>query len=225
MRHRRDPLDRSPRPSPTRGRRLARPARGDPARALHRWARLLAVAWLGVAAPVASHAAGFVALDLAQRLEAAHDAAVGTVVVVDVEVRDGEPWTVVTLEVERWWRRGGEAVQADALGVDDATTLTAAFWGGRAPGVERLQVAGMPAFVIGERVIWWLRRADEGLAAATVGVTQGVWRDLSGSWRGDDGSTLGVDESGDLRLGGDSVPDALLFAAITAAFGPVEGAP
>ena len=171
-------------------------------------------------------AAGFVALDLDQRLSAAENAAVGVISGVDVVVRDGEPWTLVTLEVERWWRSGGERVApGDILESALPRTLTVAFWGGRAPGTAPLQVAGVPAFAPGERVLWLVRAPDDGLAAPTVGVTQGVWRMVGGVWTGDDGSSLGVGEDGELALDGSAVPDELLFAALDAAFAALEEQP
>ncbi len=186
-----------------------------------RWA---ATALLALTAAAAS--AGFVALDLSERLAAAESVAVGVIRGVDTVVRDGEPWTLVTMEVERWWVAEGERVAAPGVapGADEATavtalpaSLTAAFWGGSAPGVATLQVAGVPTFAPGERVLWLLRAADDGLGAPTVGVTQGVWRWTAGAWRGDDGSTLGVDDEGGLDLDGQAVPDEVLFAALDAA--------
>jgi hypothetical protein len=206
------PAPRRTAPTPTSPRSLRRA-----------WAARLALAAFAALVGLAA-AAGFVALDLGQRLAATRDAAVGVVTDVDVEVRDGEPWTLVTLDVERWWRRAGVTLPA---GGDDGTnpgTLTAAFWGGRAPGVDALQVAGMPTFLAGERVIWWLRAADEGLAAPTVGVTQGVWREVEGRWQGDDGSLLGLDDRGALALQGEGASDEALFDAIEAAFA-AGGAP
>lgn len=189
--------------------------------------RLRAWALVAVAAVVASAAAaGFVALDLDQRLRAADNAAVGVVSGVDVVTRDGEPWTLVTLEVERWWRAAGErVVPGDIAEAALPGTLTVAFWGGRAPGTTPLQVAGVPAFTPGERVLWLVRAPDEGLAAPTVGVTQGVWRAVAGVWTGDDGSRLGVGENGELALDGSAVPDELLFDALVAAFAALEGQP
>jgi hypothetical protein len=199
--------------------------RHDPKRAPTRRgfaaAALVALVALGGAAA----AAGFVALDLDARLAAAQDAAAGRVAAIDVEVRDGEPWTVVTLDVEQWWRRAGERPSGGAFVLDDAATSTAVFWGGRAPGVAPLQIAGMPAFTVGERVLWLLRAGDEGLAAPTVGVTQGVWREVDGVWRGDDGSVLGIDENGDLSLTGESATEGVLFEAIAAAFDRLEPTP
>jgi hypothetical protein len=188
---------------------------------LRSWALLVVAAVASSAA-----AAGFVALDLDQRLRAADNAAVGVVSGVDVVVRDGEPWTLVTMEVERWWRAGGERVAGgDPAASALPRTLTVAFWGGRAPGTPPLQVAGVPAFTPGERVLWLVRAPDEGLAAPTVGVTQGVWRMLGGVWTGDDGSRLGVGDDGELALDGSAVPDELLFAALDAAFAALEEQP
>ncbi len=186
-------------------------------------------AWLLVAAAAVTTcaaAAGFVALDLEQRLRAADNAAVGVIAEVDVVVRDGDPWTLVTLEVERWWRAGGERVTAGGNASPELPrTLTVAFWGGRVPGTAALQVAGVPAFAPGERVLWLVRAPDDGLAAPTVGVTQGVWRAVGGVWNGDDGSRLGVGDDGELALGGSAVPDELLFDALDAAFSTLEVQP
>ncbi|MFU8889692.1 MAG: hypothetical protein ACNA8N_13945 [Trueperaceae bacterium] len=194
-----------------------------PARRVRAW---VATALLAVTATAAS--AGFVALDLAQRLAAAESIAVGVIRGVDVVVRDGEPWTLVTMEVERWWVAAGTRVAATA-GDEPAAALpethTAAFWGGRAPGAPPLQVAGVPSFGPGERVLWLLRAADDGLGAPTVGVTQGVWRWTAGVWRGDDGSLLGVDDDGDLALDGQAAPDEVLFAALDAALAALEPRP
>jgi hypothetical protein len=192
--------------------------------------RWLAVALVTFTATAAS--AGFVALDLTERLAAAESVAVGVIGSVDVVVRDGEPWTLVTMEVERWWVVAGARVAGDAAEAPDDTpeaalpaSLTAAFWGGRAPGAPPLQVAGVPTFGPGERVLWLLRAADDGLGAPTVGVTQGVWRWSAGAWRGDDGSSLGVDDDGDLVLDGQSAPDEALFAALDAALDALEPRP
>jgi hypothetical protein len=192
--------------------------------------RWLAVALVTFTATAAS--AGFVALDLTERLAAAESVAVGVIGSVDVVVRDGEPWTLVTMEVERWWVVAGARVAGDAAEAPDDTpeaalpaSLTAAFWGGLAPGAPPLQVAGVPTFGPGERVLWLLRAADDGLGAPTVGVTQGVWRWSAGAWRGDDGSSLGVDDDGDLVLDGQSAPDEALFAALDAALDALEPRP
>jgi len=194
---------------------------GPIGRRLRTW-MLVAVAAVSASAA----AAGFVALDLDQRLRAADNAAVGVVSGVDVVVRDGDPWTLVTLEVERWWRAGGERVAPGDLPASALPrALTVAFWGGRAPGTAPLQVAGVPTFAAGERVLWLVRAPDDGLAAPTVGVTQGVWRMVGGVWTGDDGSRLGVGEDGELALDGSAVPDELLFAALEAAFAALEEQP
>ena len=207
--------------------RAAAQGRGPRVRGPRRW---LAIALVTVTATAAS--AGFVALDLPQRLAAAESVAVGVISGVDVIVRDGEPWTLVTMEVERWWVAAGARVAADAADATGAmpeaalpASLTAAFWGGRAPGAPPLQVAGIPTFAPGERVLWLLRAADDGLGAPTVGVTQGVWRWSAGVWRGDDGSSLAVDDDGDLVLDGRPAPDEVLFAALDAALDALEPLP
>lgn len=182
-------------------------------------ATLAALALLG---PGAS-AGGWRALDLDARLDAAHDALVGTVSAVDVEARDGEPWTIVTLDVERWLVRDGVVALPDA---DDLPgPFEAAFWGGRVPGVPTVLVAGMPRFAVGERVIWFLHESDVGLAAPIVGVDQGLWRDREGAWTGVDGTTLGVDANGLPELGGTTASDDELFEALTEAFVARRGAP
>jgi hypothetical protein len=190
-----------------------------------------------LALTAAAASAGFVALDLSERLAAAESVAVGVIRGADVVVRDGEPWTLVTMEVDRWWVVGGERVVANEPGVapdaDETSeaaavppdSLTAAFWGGRAPGAPTLQVAGVPTFGPGERVLWFLRAADDGLGAPTVGVTQGVWRWAAGVWRGDDGSIPGVDDEGSLVLDGEGVADEVLFAALDAALDALERRP
>jgi hypothetical protein len=171
-----------------------------------------------LAAAAMATAGGWRALDLPDRLAAAREAFVGRVASVDVAVRDGEPWTIVTLEVERWWRREGRATG------DGPREVRVALWGGRAPGAEPLLVAGAPTFVPGERVVLWLRSLDDGLAVPIVGVDQGAWRWGEGAWRGADGRTLGVGAGGRPELDGAPAPDALLFDALDAAFRELEGA-
>lgn len=180
---------------------------------------LIALASLGPG----SSAGGWRALDLDARLDAAHDAVVGTVSAVTVDARDGEPWTIVTLDVERWLVRDGQVTLPDADELPGS--FEAAFWGGRAPGLPTLLVAGMPSFALGERVIWLLHEPDVGLAAPIVGVDQGVWRDQGGVWAGVDGASLGVDANGLPELGGATTSDDELFEALTAAFVARLGAP
>src|SRR3972149_2402455 len=118
------------------------------------------------------------ALDPPARLAAAREAFVGRVASVEVDVRDGEPWTLVTLEVERWWRREGRGTG------DGPSEGRFALWGGRAPGAAPLLVAGAPGFTVGERVVLWLRSLDDGLAVPIVGIDPGGWRQEDGAWRG-----------------------------------------
>ncbi len=162
-------------------------------------------------------AGGWRALDLPERLDATREAVVGRVASVDVDLRDGEPWTLVTLEVERWWRREGRAAS------DGPGEIRIALWGGRAPGAPALLVAGAPSFAVGERVILWLRSLDAGLAVPIVGIDQGVWRATDGLWRGADDRTLGVGAGGRPQLDGSPAPDGLLFDALDTAFRELEG--
>ena len=176
---------------------------------------LLATLLLAVAATAT--AGGWRTLDLPERLDAAREAFVGRVASIDVDVRDGEPWTLVTLEVERWWRHEGRAAD------DGPSEVRVALWGGRAPGAAPLIVAGAPPFAVGERIVLWLRSLDEGLAVPIVGIDQGLWRATEGGWRGEDGRTLGVGAGGRPELDGAPAPDGLLFDAVAAAFLELEG--
>ena len=174
------------------------------------------IATLMLTAGAFATAGGWQALDLPERLDATREAFVARVAAVDVEVRDSEPWTIVTLEVERWWQREGRAAG------DGPREVRVALWGGRAPGAAALLVAGVPPFAVGERVILWLRSLDDGLAVPIVGIDQGLWRATDGGWRGADGRTLGVGVGGRPELDGSPAPDALLFDAVAEAFRELE---
>lgn len=176
---------------------------------------LLWALWLG-----GTQAAGFVALNLPERLAAAETIVTGVVEELVVEERAGEPWTVVSLRVERWFVAAGNALTEEAS-ADQPATLQVSFWGGILPDGRYLQVAGIPTFVRGERVLWMLREPIAGLAAPTVGVSQGVWRAQPGGWRGDDGGVLSLDDEGALVLRGLGAPDEQLFEALQRAIGEV----
>lgn len=165
----------------------------------------------------AAQAGGWPALTLPERAERTRDALAGRVTALDVEVRDGEPWTVATVVVERWLRREGRATS------DGPSELRVAVWGGRAPGAAPLVVAGAPELRVGERVLLWLRDPDAGLAVPYVGIDQGLWRDVAGSWRADDGTTLGLGADGRPALDGATAPDELLLDALAATFADLDG--
>lgn len=188
---------------------------------------LALVCWALLLSAGSGSAAGFLAMGLEARLLAANDILLGRVVSVEVEQRQGEPWTVVGLLVERaWLRDGAPSSEEDGGGnLGDGDLVRAWFWGGRAPGLPDLLVAGMPEFQVDERVILLLRSPEAASAAATVGVGQGVWRERDGLWLGDDGSRLGLDADGRLALDGVETDEAGVFAAIEAAVQRLRGQP
>lgn len=177
-----------------------------------RWSAVLMAALAGL-----SLAAAFLPLELDARLEAAEFIAVGEIVEVSVVARSGEPWTLVQMRVERWFKAEGNVVDPETESDSPlAESITAAFWGGAVDGAATLTVAGMPTFAVGERVLWFLHEPDAGLAAPTVGVSQGIYRSSERGWRGDDGSLLSLDERGELQLDGVGGSDQLIFEALEA---------
>lgn len=127
-------------------------------------------------------------LSLTEMLDAAQIAFLGVVAGMDVEIRDGEPWTLVEFEVERM------------LAGDEEPSITLAFLGGDPPGAEALRVNLMPEFQPGETVL--LLAYDEEYYSPVVGFNQGLWRLEEGEFRDDRGRRLGLDEEEDLLLDG-----------------------
>jgi hypothetical protein len=167
-------------------------------------------------------AAAFVALPLETRLAEARYIAVGEISNISVVARNGEPWTLVQMQVERWFRFDGRTIDPQGEANLPPDVVTAAFWGGALESVAPLTVAGIPTFSVGERILWLLREPDAGLGAASVGVTQGVFRSTELGWRGDDGSLLSLDERGELRLEGVGGSDQLIFEALQEALPEVN---
>jgi hypothetical protein len=144
---------------------------------------LLILACLLVGAP--AWATGYRALTLPQLLAAAEIAFVGTVASQRVEAREGEPWTVVEFDVERWLLGGAAQGRRQDL----------SFLGGELVG-EGLRVSLMPRFEVGERVL--LLAHQEEYYSPIVGFNQGLWR-LEGRGLVDEqGRFLGLDEAGRL---------------------------
>jgi hypothetical protein len=167
---------------------------------------------LGVAAATAS-----VALDLDARLERAVDAFVGEVRSVRSAALAGEPWTIVTVEVEAWLRSAGAPVDDPEEELGSRPQVELAFLGGDAPGVARRTVAGMPSLAVGERVLLLSYGADARYASNLVGYDQGLFRLVDDVWTDVDGEALGFGPDGILTLGGDgAAADEEMLSALRA---------
>lgn len=143
------------------------------------------------AAAVAS-ATTFRHLEPAELTAAAELAFSGTVLSTDVELRDGEPWTIVTFAVTTLLR------DTETGAVEDGR-LSLAFLGGSVAG-QQLNVALMPGFEAGQQVLL-LAYADE-YWSPVVGFAQGVWwLSDTGQWLDMWNVPLGLSEDGELVLG------------------------
>ncbi len=131
-------------------------------------------------------------LSLSEILDATEVAFVGTVRGLDVEMRDGLPWTIVEFAVER-------ALEGET---EERTSL--AFLGGSGPGIAEVDVQGMPAFELSERVL--VLAYDAAYYSPLVGFNQGLFRLQDDNVLSQDGTLLGIDEDGSLRLGGFEAP-------------------
>lgn len=177
-----------------------------------------AVAWLAaaivaLASSPAATASSYPALELNEIWAAADRIIFATVDDVRVEERDDEPWTVVTLEVDRVLA-GGDATDDDGERDDDPVELS--FLGGELPGGRALTVASMPRFDAGEEVLVAIRD-DDALASPLVGFRQGLWR-LTGAGLVDErGRALGVGPDGLARNGPATSLDEVLNAVGEAA--------
>lgn len=148
-------------------------------------------------------------LDLEGMLAAADTGFHGTVSQVQSELRDGQPWTLVTFELQPG------AVLAESLLEDSSQpdTVTLAFLGGSVAATQ-LVVEGMPQFTGGTEVL--LLAYEEEFYSPVVGFSQALWQLHDGMWRALDGSVLTLDEDGNLQVGDEGdpadVPAALLAA-------------
>ncbi|CAN5836249.1 hypothetical protein BH23DEI1_BH23DEI1_13290 [soil metagenome] len=161
---------------------------------------LLAALACAASSSVASATAA-VALDLDTMLSRSVDAFFGEVRAVRSEAFEGEPWTVVTITVERWLRSGGSPVDDASDELDRRPDVELAFLGGDAPGVARRSVAGMPTLTLGERVLLLSYGVETRYASNLVGFDQGLFRLVDDAWTDDDGRTLGLGADGILELG------------------------
>lgn len=169
-----------------------------------------------VAALVAAYAAAttYLELDPSSLALSADFILVGEVSGSESELRDGDPWTTVTFAVEEWLLHapGEDGRNDDApSGAEEAPArLELAFLGGEA-GDERLVVAGIPTFEVGERLLLFAL-AQPGLASPVVGVNQGAFSLDARGARAADGRYLSAREGG-LALTEDGSPlDELLVS-------------
>lgn len=142
-------------------------------------------------------------LTLDQLLAATEIGFYGEVAQVEVEDREGQPWTVVTF-----------ALLNEFVGTDDAENdqLTLEFVGGTLPSGETLTVDLMPQFTRGERVLVLAYERD--LYSPIVGFRQGLWREGSLGLSDETGRRLSVDEDGELLLDGEGGATDVLVAAV-----------
>ena len=130
----------------------------------------------------------------------------GEVEAVRVEMREGDPWTVVSFRID-----------TPLVGLDaEPDRIDLPFWGGTAADGSTLSVAGMPSFDVGERVLL-LAYDDAGLASPVVGFAQGVWRLEGATWTDLRGRRLTLDPEGGLIADGEgSLADEATEALRTA---------
>lgn len=164
-------------------------------------------------------AAAYPALTFEERLELAEDIFVGRVTALDAEVRDGDPWTLVTLQVETWLLHEGTPTDVGPFEV------TLAFLGGQAPGVPPRLVAGFPTFELGERVLVASYGALARAASPLVGVTQGLWREEADVWRDSAGEALALDAALRPQLAPDGDPESIWLPALAAHLSELRGEP
>lgn len=131
---------------------------------------------LFVGAPEAQHVAFEEPLAIAELSERSETVVLGEVTAVWVESREGTPWTVASVLVER--TLAGEADR-----------LTQVAWPGGSLGMTELLVSGAPEVHPGDRVIFFVQ-ADGRPAGMAQGMLHAesddfVWRDLSGFVYGD----------------------------------------
>lgn len=148
-----------------------------------------------------SLATTFEALSLEALLEAAELAFYGEVLELSVELREGEPWTLVRF-----------ALLAPLRGLEaDAEALTLAFYGGETEGIS-VQVAQMPRFEVGERVV--ILAYDAPFISPIVGFNQGLWREQPLGLIDEQGQRLSLDDVGALQADGPGASTEALLAAL-----------
>ena len=130
----------------------------------------------------------------------------GEVTSIDVEARDGEPWTVVGFSVTE------NLSIPDGVLSEEGTDLELAFYGGTLASGRSLNVSLMPQFEVGENVL--VMAYNRTLYSPIVGFRQGLWRDTTLGLRSETGQFLGVNETGGLVQGDDAATNELVFEAL-----------
>lgn len=97
------------------------------------------------------------------------------------------PFTFVTWQVERSWK-----------GLDAGDRFTARFMGGRSSEGDVLTGSEQPLFLLGDRDVVFVDSQLDG-ACPLVGCAAGRYRLVDGRVYGNDGETLNVSDTGELR--------------------------
>ncbi len=154
-----------------------------------------------------AYATTYAALTLDELVTRTETAFYGTVSEVNVEERNGDPYTLVTFDVTR------------GLTGEPGETLELAFLGGTLEDGNSLVVTGMPEFSLGDEVI--LFAYDTPYYSPIVGFSQGLWRLSEEGFRDEAGRVLSLNEADELvRDGAGAGTDALLNALVTRFEGP-----
>ena len=131
----------------------------------------------------------------------------GEVVGVAVEERDGDPWTVVTFDIEQSLGRHRSPNE------DTEEDVSFAFYGGTLPSGESLLVSLMPQFSEGDRVL--MLAYDAELYSPVVGFRQGLWRETTLGLRDETGRLLSLDDEDVLTLDGEGGGTEALLKRLT----------
>ena len=169
------------------------------------WRNLFAAALLMVA--TCAFATTYEELSLDELTTRAETAFYGAVSEINVEERDGDPYTVVTFNVTRSLK--GEPGETRAL----------AFLGGTLDDGRSLIVTDMPQFELTEEVIVFAYNTP--YYSPIVGFSQGLWRLSKEGFQDEAGRVLSLDaEGGLLRDGPGAGTDDLLNALSVRFEGP-----
>lgn len=157
----------------------------------------------------AALATTFTELSLSDMTSRADIGFLGTVDSIELEMRNGDPWTLVTFEVQELLLGELEDENND----DDEARLTLAFFGGSQDGTD-LTVSGMPEFSPGEEVMILAYDAD--YYSPIVGFSQALWRSTARGFEDDFGRLLSLDDDDALQLDGEGGASEDILEALRA---------